>query len=104
LDDVLVPDTAPSGLIAITTSVGGAATSATNFTVAPGVLLNPSPPPSLVGPMRIPSAPSASPAGVVTAQGGGFAPGETTLGAHQVNATSAATAQSSHRAEFFPVP
>ena len=75
--DVLVPDTAPSGSIAITTSMGGAATSATNFTVIPGVLLNPTPPPSLVGPMRVPPAPSASPAGIVTAQGSGFAPGET---------------------------
>jgi hypothetical protein len=74
---VLVPDIAPSGPIAITTSVGGAASSATDFTVAPGVLLNPTPPPSLVGPMRPPPAPTASPAGVVTAQGSGFAPGET---------------------------
>jgi hypothetical protein len=88
--DVLVPDTAPSGPIAITTSIGGAATSATNFTVTPGVLLNPSPPPSLVGPSRIPPAPTASPAGIVTAQRSGFAPGETinlTLDATGLDAT-----------------
>ncbi|HEY7022432.1 MAG TPA: PQQ-binding-like beta-propeller repeat protein [Ktedonobacterales bacterium] len=89
--DVLVPDTAPSGPIAIT-SMGGGATSATNFTVTPGVLLNPSPPPSLVGPMRVPPAPSASPAGIVTAQGSGFAPGETINLALDATGLGAATA------------
>jgi len=90
--DVLVPDTAPSGPIAITTSMGGAATSATNFTVIPGVLLNPSPPPSLVGPMRVPPAPTASPAGIVKAQGSGFAPGETVNLALDATGLGAATA------------
>ena len=92
--DVLAPDTASGGAIAITTSTGGAATSATNFTVTPGVLLNPSPPPSLVGPSRVPPAPTASPAGIVTAQGSGFAPGETiniTLGATGLGAVMADT-------------
>jgi outer membrane protein assembly factor BamB len=89
--DVLVPDTAPSGPIAITTSMGGA-TSATNFTVTPGVLLNPSPPPSLVGPSRMPPAPTASPAGIVTAQGSGFAPGETVNLALDATGLGAATA------------
>jgi outer membrane protein assembly factor BamB len=90
--DVLVPDTAPSGPIAITTSVGGAASSATNFTVAPGVLLNSTPPPPMVGPMRPPPASTASPAGVVTTQGSGFAPGETVNLALDTTGLGAATA------------
>ena len=75
--DVLVPDTAPSGPIAITASMGGGATSATNFTVTLGVLLNPTPPPSLVGPMRTPPRAQRIASGIVSAQGSGFAPGET---------------------------
>ena len=89
--DLLVPDTAPSGPIAIT-SMGGGATSATNFTVTPGVLLNPTPPPSLVGPMRTPPVPSASPAGIVSAQGSGFAPGETVYISLDATGLGAATA------------
>ena len=52
--DVLVPDTAPSGSIVIT-SMGGGATSATNFTVTPGVvvmLTSPTEEGSSVSPMR----------------------------------------------------
>jgi outer membrane protein assembly factor BamB len=60
--------------------------------VTPGVLLNPSAPPSLMGASRIPPTPTASAAGIVTAQGSGFAPGETVQLAFDATGLGAATA------------
>jgi hypothetical protein len=90
--DVRVPDTAPTGANVVITSAG-MATSATNFTVSPGLLLNPQPAQPLSGlqrPTRMVAV--MQPGGLVKAQGSGFTPGETvafTLGATSIGSTTA---------------
>ena len=88
--DVRVPDTAQTGAIVVTTT-GGIATSATDFTVSPGLLLNPQPTQPLSGVQRITRMTAVTqPGGSVLAQGSGFTPGETvafTLGATSIGST-----------------
>lgn len=73
-----VPDSAPSGPIVVT-AMGGIVTSATNFTVTPGLLLNSSPPRPLAILQQPPLPPItiAQAGDTVKAQGSGFTPGET---------------------------